>query len=182
VSVVPEAAPLPILEPEPSMPSTPEPAVPSAKSSRIKTTFNLNGLFKPAEPVNSKNGELEVKTVNHTIKTEVLKQAWFEYAEKRKGQVAEYQILQRDFIFNHPVISITLTNPVEETLLDNFRRDFTQFLRERLQNAELVIESVVVESTGKKVIYTAKEKFEHLAEKNPYLHELKTRLGLDWDY
>jgi DNA polymerase-3 subunit gamma/tau len=171
--------------PEAVIPQPQEPetfAQQPAKSSRTKTTFNLNGLFKPAEPLNGTKSETETKTVNHTVNVDVLKQAWFEYSEKRKGQVAEYQILQREFIFNHPVISITLTNPVEETLLDNFRRDFTQFLRERLQNAELVIESVIMESTGKKVIYTSKEKFEHLAEKNPYLHELKTRLGLDWDY
>jgi DNA polymerase-3 subunit gamma/tau len=164
-------------------PSVPAPSVPTPpKSSRTKTTFNLNGLFKPAETVNGQNSEVEVKTVNHNVQLEALKQAWLDYAERRRGQVAEYQILQREFSFNQPVISITLTNPVEETLLDNFRRDLTQFLRERLQNAELVLESAIVERAGKKVIYTSKEKFEHLAEKNPYLHELKTRLGLDWDY
>jgi DNA polymerase-3 subunit gamma/tau len=175
---------VPAPEPPPPAAPEPEPSIPGAppKSSRTKTTFNMNGLFKPAETVNGKSADVEVKTINHTVKFEALKHAWFEYAEKRKGQVAEYQILQRDFIFNHPVVSITLTNPVEETLLDNFRRDLTQFLRERLQNAELSVESAIVETTGKKVIYTSKEKFEHLAEKNPYLHELKTRLGLDWDY
>jgi len=34
----------------------------------------------------------------------------------------------------------------------------------------------------KKVIYTNREKFEHLAEKNPNLLELKERLGLDPDF
>jgi hypothetical protein len=32
------------------------------------------------------------------------------------------------------------------------------------------------------VIYTSKEKFEHLAEKYPYLNELKDKLGLDWEF
>ena len=77
---------------------------------------------------------------------------------------------------------VLLTNPVEETLLGNFRRDLIQFLRERLKNSELTIDSVTKEAAGKKIIYTSKEKFEHLAEKNPTLNDLKDRLGLDWDY
>jgi len=34
----------------------------------------------------------------------------------------------------------------------------------------------------KKIAYTNKEKFDHLAEKNPALRELKERLGLDADF
>ena len=35
---------------------------------------------------------------------------------------------------------------------------------------------------SKKIAYTNKEKFEHLAEKNPLLKELKEKLGLDPDF
>jgi hypothetical protein len=35
---------------------------------------------------------------------------------------------------------------------------------------------------GKKVIYTSREKFDYLVEKNPVLKELKDRLGLDTDF
>lgn len=34
----------------------------------------------------------------------------------------------------------------------------------------------------KKVIYTNREKFDHLVEKNPKLKDLKERLGLDTDF
>ena len=37
-------------------------------------------------------------------------------------------------------------------------------------------------TSSKKVIYTNKEKFDHLAEKNPTLNDLKERLGLDTDF
>ena len=80
------------------------------------------------------------------------------------------------------MITIRLLNPVEESLLDNFRRDLTQFLRDRLHNNDLTLASELQNTGGKKVIYTAREKFEHLAEKDPYLHELKDRLGLDWEF
>ncbi len=77
---------------------------------------------------------------------------------------------------------VLLTNPVEETLLENFRHDLIQFLRDRLKNSEINVTARLMETTGKKILYTSKEKFEHLAEKNPYLNELKERLGLDWDF
>ena len=111
-----------------------------------------------------------------------LRKVWDDYAEGRKNQVAEYQILQREHQFDSPVITINLTNPVEEALLENFRRDLVQFLRDSLKNNELTVKAIVEDTTGKKVIYTAREKFEHLAEKHPYLKELKDRLGLDWEY
>ena len=111
-----------------------------------------------------------------------LQKAWNAFAEQRNDQAAEYQILKREFHYNHPTISIQLTNPVEESLLDNFRNDLLQFLRDRLKNNEITILTQMKANGGKKMIYTSKEKFEHLAEKNPYLNELKDRLGLDWDF
>jgi len=91
-------------------------------------------------------------------------------------------LLKREFHYHHPTITITLTNPVEESLLDNFRNDLVQFLREKLKNNEITVVTRMEENGNKKMIYTSKEKFEHLAEKNPYLNELKDRLGLDWDF
>lgn len=121
-------------------------------------------------------------TANEPVIAAQLRKAWEEYAEQRKGQVAEFQILQREYHYEPPIITIQLLNPVEESLLDNFRRDLTQFLRDRLRNNDLTLASALQSTEGKKVIYTAREKFEHLAEKYPYLHELKDRLGLDWEF
>lgn len=71
---------------------------------------------------------------------------------------------------------------MEESLLDNFKNDLLQFLRDRLKNNEISIATQMRDNDGKKMIYTSKEKFEHMAEKNPYLNDLKERLGLDWDF
>jgi len=119
---------------------------------------------------------------NELVSATDLKRAWSEFAELRKAQAAEYQILSREYHYESPVITIHLLNPVEESLLDNFRRDLTQFLRDRLRNSDLTLASALQNTSGKKVIYTAREKFEHLAEKYPHLRELKERLGLDWEF
>jgi len=127
-------------------------------------------------------GQTATAALNEPVSAAELKRAWEEFAENRKDQVAEYQILARDYDFKAPVITLNLLNPVEESLVDNFRRELTQFLRDRLRNNDLTLASALKSDPGKKVIYTAREKFEHLAEKYPYLHELKERLGLDWEY
>lgn len=170
-------------------PEAPPAIIPQAvpqplKSPKPKTTLNLNGLIKPATAVSveEKPEEIAAPPANKVVRVAQLQAAWDEYTERRKDQAAEYQILKREIQFKHPVISVLLTNPVEETLLENIRRDFIQFLRDRLQNNELTLSAALQESLGKKIIYTGKEKFEHMARKNPYLNELKDKLGLDWDF
>ncbi len=37
-------------------------------------------------------------------------------------------------------------------------------------------------NNGERKLFTTKEKFDHLAEKNPVLKEMKDRLGLDPDF
>ena len=55
------------------------------------------------------------------------------------------------------------------------------FLKDQL-NAPVVVEGELQQQQTKRIIYTNKEKFDHLVEKYPYLLELKDRLGLDTDY
>lgn len=107
--------------------------------------------------------------------------AWNEFAESRKDQVAEYNLMLREFVLLGNTIQLQLTNPVEEPLLAGIRADLLTFLRQKL-NSDISIEGVLLKSAAKKIIYTNKEKFDHLAEKNPILLKLKERLGLDTDY
>ncbi|MBL7847902.1 MAG: hypothetical protein JNL40_10565 [Cyclobacteriaceae bacterium] len=174
-----------IPEPPPAVTApSPIPALsaePGKVSTKTKTTPNLKTIFN-GPPAPEPSRAPVPSTPNEPIKAAELKKAWGDYAEQRKSQAAEYQILQREYQFKSPVITVTLTNPVEESLLENFRRDLIQFLRDRLRNNDLTVSAALQDNTGKKVIYTSKEKFEHLAEKHPYLNELKDRLGLDWEF
>ena len=57
------------------------------------------------------------------------------------------------------------------------------FLREKLKNNSITLVGVTIEQGDhRKVIYTPREKFDYLLEKNPLLRELKDRLGLDTDF
>jgi hypothetical protein len=91
-------------------------------------------------------------------------------------------LLKREFAFQENKVTITLNNPIEEPLLQGFRTSLITFLRDKLSNSSLMVMSVMQEFESKRPIYTNKEKFDHLAEKNPALKELQERFGLDPDF
>ena len=67
-------------------------------------------------------------------------------------------------------------------MLGNIRAELSAFLREKLRNNSVTLVGKLQEHADKKVIYTNREKFDYLVEKNPLLKELKDRLGLDTDF
>jgi hypothetical protein len=95
---------------------------------------------------------------------------------------AEYHLLAQEVeIRDHQVI-VHLHNPIQETLLNTVKSDALTFLREKLHNNTILLSGELVEVDEKKVLYTNREKFDHLAEKNPQLKVLQERLGLDTDF
>lgn len=75
-----------------------------------------------------------------------------------------------------------ITNPIQETMLNEFRLELTTFLRERLQNSMIQVVGELRMVDEKKMVYTPRDKFEYLMNKNPLIKEMKDRLGLDPDY
>jgi len=57
-----------------------------------------------------------------------------------------------------------------------------EYLRNELHNDNLSLETEIIKQDEKKMIYTNKEKLDHLIEKNPELRNLKDNLGLDIDF
>lgn len=148
-------------------------------------TLNLQGIKKGTSRIETKpaetNGSIPA-TPERTVTEEELRKTWSEYAEQRKDQLAEYHLLVQTFELAGTQIKLQLTNPVQEPLLESIKTPLTAYLREKLNNNTISITGVLQEQDTRKVIYTNKEKFEHLAEKNPILLELKERLGLDPDF
>ena len=104
------------------------------------------------------------------------------FAEQRKKLQAEYQMLSQPYDLKGNHVTIQLLSPVHETMLNNIRLELTAFLREKLKNSSIQVTGQLPTGEEKKVIYTNREKFDFLADKNPMLKELKDRLGLDTDF
>lgn len=121
-------------------------------------------------------------TANKPLVLEEVQAVWNEFAERRKGQVAEYQLLKRDFQLIDNRIVIALNNPIEEPLLQNMRTSLITFLRDKLGNSALMVSGELKEVESKRQLYTNKEKFDYLLEQNPALQKLKDRFGLDAEF
>ncbi len=155
------------------------------ENGRPKTTLNLGNILKPNQKKEEAKTEEKINAVvsqDQPVNEQQLKAAWAEYAEERKSQVAEYHLLNRNFDFNNNQITIHLTNPIEEPLLLSVKANLVEFLRKRLNNQSIQVNGLMEIRESKKVAYTNKEKFDHLAEKNPILNQLKERFGLDADF
>lgn len=161
-----------------------EKEIPKKESSRPRTTLNLGSILKPqtkTEEIAKEKKTTSTRQDEPIVESRV-RQVWNTYAGDRRNQVAEYHLLSQTFILRNNIIVLLLNNPIEEPLLQGMKSDLVGYLREKLNNSTIQVESEMQQSTTKKKAYTNKEKFESLAEKNPFLFELKERLGLDTDF
>jgi hypothetical protein len=111
-----------------------------------------------------------------------LRETWNAFAEQRRKFQAEFQLLSQPYEVRDKEIIVNLLSPVHETMLNNIKVELTTFLREKLKNNFIQVSGQLTTSDDKKVIYTNRDKFDYLADKNPILKELKDRLGLDTDF
>jgi len=148
-----------------------------------KTTVKLTGLTTvESKTIQQTEGIESRPTQDEPFTIEQLQHAWAEFAELRKIYQAEYQLLSQPFTMREKQIVVPLMHPVQETMLANIKSELTLFLREKLKNNTIIITGELDLGEDKKMIYTPRDKFEYLANKNPVLNELKERLGLDTDF
>ncbi|WP_019038585.1 DNA polymerase III subunit gamma/tau [Psychroflexus tropicus] len=76
-------------------------------------------------------------------------------------------------------ISMELPNESMKINLQQGQGDLMMFLKERLQNTLIDLKISVNHKSEKKYVYTPREKFEKLCEKNPNLELLRTTFDLD---
>jgi DNA polymerase-3 subunit gamma/tau len=88
-------------------------------------------------------------------------------------------MLNREFVLEGTTFKLQLDNQIQMDTLVQLKQELATFLRQRLRNTLIQIVSEIVESSTERRPYTAQEKFEYLANKNPALLELRDKLGLE---
>jgi hypothetical protein len=141
----------------------------------------LTDLLKTDQKLTEKETVAE-KILNEPFTEQQLREAWNQYAEQRRKYQAEFQMLSQPYQLNDKQIVVTLLSPVHETMLNNIKVELAGFLREKLRNSHIQVTGELTKSDDKKIIYTNRDKFDYLADKNPILKEMKDRLGLDTDF
>lgn len=172
----------------------PQPAAPQqSASSRLKNTISLTPTLTP--PAQASKEPVTLPTVEYSaaangVKKEELTLAnlqrfWYEFSQKRlaAGNSTTEQItLNREIQLNGATIEIALDNDHQQDAVMNVRYELLGFLKSRLDAPKLDINPRVAPQEVNRLPYTPAEKFNYMAEKNPYLLELKQALGLDVDF
>jgi DNA polymerase III subunit gamma/tau len=110
---------------------------------------------------------------------------WSDYAAKLKTEGKKN--LLTIFISNPPKMiapnsyEVIVENKVQENLFRDERPYLLNFLRSNLKNFGIEVSVRIDEKEVVKRPYTASEKFQHMAAKNPTLVDLKTKFNLDFD-
>jgi DNA polymerase-3 subunit gamma/tau len=77
------------------------------------------------------------------------------------------------------IIKLELPNESMKLNLIQDQGELMRFLKDKLQNTSISLEISVNDKSEKKYVYTPREKFEKLREKNPNLELLRTTFDLD---
>jgi DNA polymerase-3 subunit gamma/tau len=110
---------------------------------------------------------------------------WSDYAAKLKAD--GNMTLVTIFTANAPVMlkpyefEVVLANKTQESQFRDDKHNLLNFLRVGLRNFNIEVTTRIDEIKAAKRPYTTTEKYQHMANKNPQLAELRRRFNLDLD-
>ncbi|MCY1512665.1 hypothetical protein D9M68_471350 [compost metagenome] len=87
--------------------------------------------------------------------------------------------MNNDPILDGTNITVLVENLALESTLQDEKIELLNFLRTELKNFDLQLISKRAANTQKKRIYTNKDKYTYMVEKNPQLEEMRKRFNLD---
>lgn len=143
-----------------------------------KKTESVNNTEQPAT-ITSKQPE-------EKFSQQQLEAVWADYTntQKSKGKINLASILaasKPELKENHNIEFVTASKTAEDSLNEE-KAELAGFLRQQLKNFSIQINFSIAESTDKKNLYTATDKYKHLLEKNPDINKLRQAFDLDIEF
>jgi DNA polymerase-3 subunit gamma/tau len=171
----------------PKTPSVNKPSSGSIKIQPLHTTKITSLIPSLTDLERVANGEEDKgpQYVSGNEKQEFTDEQFFEfwkiYTQKAKDadKIHLYTLMNNDPIINGTEITVLVENLALESTLQDEKIELLNFLRTALKNFDLQIVSKRAENTQKKRIYTNKDKYTYMVEKNPQLEEMRRRFNLD---
>ena len=159
------------------------------KTLSVKDVIN-NGVGEPpAKPVENRVADDMVsdeKDQPEPMTEAGLKKVWSDFAKRIKGDSPRIsgQLAENipNEISENAVVATFSNNAIREEFDRKYKIAFTDYLRRRFDNSEIIIHSQVDQSeTGDAQYYTDEQKFAYLSEKNPALKDLRRNFNLDFE-
>jgi DNA polymerase-3 subunit gamma/tau len=160
----------------------PRPSTPSLKDA-LKSTYTRPVVQEKQVSESEAQTPAPVAS-NQPVNQQQLEEHWKNYAENLKTKepriystLAAYQpVLKADGLIEFPV-----NNPLQEDLIRSIKVNLLNYLKRNLNNNSLDIVTCITEKVEGNRLYTAEDKFDHMAKKNPELLKLKQQFNLDFE-
>ncbi|MFD1628636.1 DNA polymerase III subunit gamma/tau [Pseudopedobacter beijingensis] len=110
---------------------------------------------------------------------------WVEYSHiaKNNGKMSLATLMMNytPMVRDNFRIELTVENKMQSDELLNERIDVLNYLRPKLQNFHITLEPIVAEVVSERKLYTSKDKYQHMVERNPNLESLRQAFDLELD-
>ena len=166
-------------------PATEKPAVFIPKPSLGLSTPSLTDTGKTEEEIAEEEDPYLKGDAREDFTMDSFLRYWSDFAAKVKAEGKKN--LVTIFTSNAPRMlkpyefEILVGNKVQENLFREERPEMHNFLRSKLNNFSIEVNARVDEQEVIRKPYTAMEKFQHMAARNPQLVDLRNRFNLDFD-
>jgi DNA polymerase-3 subunit gamma/tau len=155
---------------------------PKFKSSKLRSTVDLEVEVQASNQVL----ETETKAAEQVMENKPFDLKGMEEALLACGKTMETQsqslILKSGFELDGNQVTLKLVNQTLMDLFDELKQDILDFVRKKLQNSDIQLNSILVAAKNEGKPRTEQEKFKAMLEKNPALKNFKDELGLDLVY
>lgn len=183
------AAPEPV-EPDTEAPlassNAPRPSIRKSASKTMMVPTDLNALKKeinkPKKEEESQEEEEQVDLRDTPFTPEDMEVAWQKFLEDGNFQSLDLEVLKNPYQLDGNRVTVSIPNEALVSSFEKFRGELLHHLRNTLKNGNISLQSNVVEIAQEKMLYTDREKFEHLKNKYPALKDLQDKLGLDPEF
>jgi len=152
--------------------------------SKLRSTVSLQPKIA-IEAANEPTVAVQDSRPDQPFTEDELRAVWNKFRDIRHekvGSMSEKLMLDRPFTLNGATIFLSVDNNLMAGIMVDLKPELLGYLREQLQNRQIQVEHRVEAMEVKKLIYSAQDRYNFMADKNPALHELRKTLGLEVDY
>lgn len=158
---------------------------PLIKTSTPSITQHLAGE-KKVENEKGTDTENRAGMPKNAFTQEQLEKVWDAYANdlKAKGRnsLAAALMSKRPVMLSASSLEFTVNNKALEESINEDKMNFLTFLRQQLNNYDIQLQVVISTAEEKANLYTATDRYKHLAEKNPAINKLRQAFDLDIEF
>ena len=159
------------------------------EESESKETPNLNTILSK-ETKNNEIEEIEITESTKEIVKEVtpdfnqknLKELIKNYINSKNVNNSKTSILSKELSIEKKNIHLLLSSDLEKEIFEDLKNDLLNEIRIHFDDQKIHFSIKIEENNKAKKLYTGKEKFEFLIEKNKEIKNLQNQLGLDYEY